>query len=383
MILRYASLRQHPHVFKVLTGLTVSLFDDLYWDVRPLLAEAVYAARTRPGRQRAVGAGHPYALHERDQILLTVIWLRQYPTQEALGYFFGLSDSAVLRTLRRVLPVLEQAGRDTRRLPAPPAKQRRSVDALRRDVPELQVIVDPFEQRVQRPQDREEADRSYSGKKTMHTLKSQVAVDGQSGDIVDVPASVPGPTADLTLLKQSGVLGRLPPDCDGGGDLGYPGLDKLHPRGHLPRRKPRGKPRPPEDVAYNQAFARQRVVVEHTLGEVRRFACLTQTDRHRRQQHSARVRAVAGLVYRRRHRHDRRRAASLGDHGEGAGHPSSYSEDELVLNRRSKSTWRSRIRNRCTAATTLNQARATFSRPDKCMILVHQPHGALSDTGAS
>jgi hypothetical protein len=204
------------------------------------------------------------------------------------------------------------------------------VDALRRDVPELQVIVDPFEQRVQRPQDREEADRSYSGKKTMHTLKSQVAVDGQSGDIVDVPASVPGPTADLTLLKQSGVLGRLPPDCDVGGDLGYPGLDKLHPRGHLPRRKPRGKPRPPEDVAYNQAFARQRVVVEHTLGEVRRFACLTQTDRHRRQQHSARVRAVAGLVYRRRHRHDRRRAASLGDHGEGAGHPSSYSEDELL-----------------------------------------------------
>ena len=94
-----------------------------------------------------------------------------------------------------------------------------------------------------------------------------------------------------------------------GGDLGYPGLDKLHPHGHIPRRKPRGKPRPPEDVAYNQAFARQRVKVEHTIGEVRRFACLTQTDRHRRQHHTARVRAVAGLVYRRRHRHDRLRAA--------------------------------------------------------------------------
>jgi len=62
-------------------------------------------------------------------------------------------------------------------------------------------------------------------------------------------------------------------------------------------------------VAYNQAFARQRVTVEHTIGEVRRFACLTQTDRHHRQHHTARVRAVAGLVYRRRHRHDRRRAA--------------------------------------------------------------------------
>jgi hypothetical protein len=51
------------------------------------------------------------------------------------------------------------------------------------------------------------------------------------------------------------------------------------------------------------------VRVEHTIGEVRRFACLTQTDRHRRQQYTARVRAVVGLVYRRRHRHAWRRAA--------------------------------------------------------------------------
>jgi len=309
MILRYAYLRQHPHVFKVMTGLTVPLFDALCWDVRPLLAEAVYAERTRPGRQRAVGAGHPYALAERDQLLLTVVWLRQYPTQEALGYFFGVSDSAVLRTIRRVLPVLERAGRATMRLPAPPAKQRRGVEGLLRDVPELQVIVDSFEQRVQRPQDRQEADGYYSGKKKMHTLKGQVAVDGQSGDIVDVPESVPGPTADITLLKQSGLLDRLPPDCDVGGDLGYVGIDKLHARGHTPRRKPRGQPRPAEDSVYNQAFARQRIKVEHTIGELRRFACLTQTDRHHRQQHTARVRAVAGLVYRRRHRHERRRAA--------------------------------------------------------------------------
>jgi len=309
VILRYTYLHRYPHVFKVMTGLTVPLFDALCWDVRPRLAQAVYADRNRRGRQRAVGAGHPYALHERDQILLTVIWLRQYPTQEALGYFFGVSDSAALRTIRRVLPLLEQAGRDTMRLPAPPAKQRRGVDAVLRDVPALQVIVDSFEQRCQRPQDRQEADGYYSGKKKMHTLKLQVGVDAQSGDIIDVADSVPGPTADLTLLKQSGLLGRLSPDCDGGGDLGYPGLDKLHPPGHTPRRKPRGKPRPPEDVAYNQAFARQRIKVEHGIGAMRRFECLTRTDRHRRQQHTARGCAVAGLVNRRQHRRERRWAA--------------------------------------------------------------------------
>jgi hypothetical protein len=309
MILRYAYLRQHPHVFKVMTGLTVALFDQLCWDVRPRLAQTLYAERTRPGRQRAVGAGHPFALHERDQLLLTMVWLRQYPTQEALGYFFGVSDSAVLRTIRRVLPLLEQAGRDTMRRAAPPAKQRRGVDAVLRDVPQLAVLVDSFEQRVQRPRCRQEADGYYSGKKKMHTLKMQVGVDAHNGDILDVADSVPGPTADITLLQQSGLLDRLPQDCDVGGDLGYPGLDKLHTHGHLPRRKPRGKPRPPEDVAYNRAFACQRIQVEHTIGEMRLFGCLTQTDRHRRQQHTARGCAVAGLVNRRHHRREQRWAA--------------------------------------------------------------------------
>lgn len=311
MILCYRYLRQHPAVFKVMSGLTVPLFDALVHDVGPQYAAAVYAEQERPGRQRAVGGGRHCALSVRDQLLLTVIWLRQYPTQEALGYFFGVSDSAALRAIRRVLPLLEQAGRDSMRLPAPPAKQRRGVDAVLRDVPTLQVLVDSFEQRCQRPQRRQEADGYYSGKKKMHTLKGQVTVDGMTGDIVDVADSVPGPTADITLLRRSGVLDRLPPDCAVGGDLGYPGLDKLraHGHGHTPRRKPRGKPRPPEDVAYNRAFARQRIKVEHTIGEMRRFESLTQTDRHHRQHHTARGCAVAGLVNRRHHRRERRWAA--------------------------------------------------------------------------
>jgi hypothetical protein len=85
------------------------------------------------------------------------------------------------------------------------------------------------------------------------------------------------------------------------------GIDKLHPTGKAatPRRKPRGKPRPPEDVAFNQAFARRRIVVEPSLGLARRFEALTQMDRHHRKHHAARVAAVCGLVNRRlayRHR---------------------------------------------------------------------------------
>ena len=95
-------------------------------------------------------------------------------------------------------------------------------------------------------------------------------------------------------------MNDLPEGVGGIGDLAYVGIDKLHPQGltACPRRKPKGKPRPPDDVAYNHAFSRRRIIVENTIGRLRRYQSLNQTDRQHRRTHAARVRAVAGLVNR-------------------------------------------------------------------------------------
>src|SRR5262245_12430373 len=95
------------------------------------------------------------------------------------------------------------------RMPDPGRKHRKELDALLKETPELAVIIDTFEQRVQRCKDRKDADAHYSGKKRQHTLKAQVAVDEDDRTVCDVGESVVGPTADVTLLKQSGVLERL------------------------------------------------------------------------------------------------------------------------------------------------------------------------------
>jgi hypothetical protein len=305
MILQYKRLSQHPKVFQAMTGLRVNEFDHLFSDLLGLYGPAETKRLSRPDRHRAIGGGRDFELSIRDRLLLTVIWLRKYPTHEVLGYLFGVSDSTVGRYIGQILPLLESSGRDTMRMPDPGRKRRRQLDELLQDTPELAIIIDTFEQRVQRPRQRAQADQYYSGKKKQHTLKSQVAVDEVSGQIVDIAESSYGPTADLTLLKQSGLLARLPPGIGGLGDLAYVGLDQLHPQGlaATPRRKPRSKPRPPQDVAYNTAFARRRIIVENSILRLRRYDALTQTDRNHRQQHTARVRAVAGLVNRQlRHR---------------------------------------------------------------------------------
>lgn len=300
MMMRYGRLRRHPTVFRAMTGLDVAGFDALYAEFVPRFAAAERRRLSRPDRRRAIGGGHPFELDERDQLLLAVVWLRRYPINAVLGYLFGVEETTALRTVHRVLPILEAAGLDTMRRADPGKGKRPDLDALLRETPALAVVVDTFEQRVQRPRDRATADTYYSGKKKQHTLKTRVAVR-EDGRVTDVAASVRGPTADLTLLKESTLLERLPPDVGTLGDLAYVGIAALHPTGlgATPRRKPRGQPRPAEDVAYNTAFARRRIVVEHTSGRLRAYQALAQTDRHHRERHTMRVRAVAGLVNRR------------------------------------------------------------------------------------
>lgn len=300
MIMRYAWLSDYPVVFQSVTGLRVGEFDHLVDDVLPLYAEAEQNRLERADRQRAMGAGHPFELKLRDHILLTVVWLRVYATHEVLGYLFGVSDSTVSRLIQRVLPVLEQAGRDTMRMPDPGRKRRRKLDDLLQDTPQLAVVIDTFEQRVQRPRDRDEADKFYSGKKKQHTLKSQVAVDEESGQVVDIGESTFGPEADLPVLQESQLMERLPAGVGGIGDSAYQGIAKLHPNGlgASPRKKPKGNPRSEQDKAYNAAFSSRRIIVENTIGRMRRYQSITQTDRNHRQLHTPRVVAIAGLVNR-------------------------------------------------------------------------------------
>jgi hypothetical protein len=133
------------------------------------------------------------------------------------------------RIIAGVVPLLEAAGKDAMRMPDPGRKRRRQLDDLLPDTSSLAVVIDTFEQRVQRCKERQDADGHYSLKKKQHMLKSQVAVDEETGQIVDVADSIPGPTADMRVLEQSQLLARMPAGVGGVGDLAYIGIDKLHP----------------------------------------------------------------------------------------------------------------------------------------------------------
>ncbi len=81
MILRYAELSRHERIFLSMTGLRLAEFENLLEEVLPRYTGQEHARLCRPARKRARGAGHPFALCPRYQILLCVVWVRLYPTQ--------------------------------------------------------------------------------------------------------------------------------------------------------------------------------------------------------------------------------------------------------------------------------------------------------------
>ena len=289
-----------------MTALDLAEFDELVHDILSRWEHAEQKRLARPDRKRDIGGGPHFDLCPTDQLLLTLIWLRRYPTQEVRGFLFGVSDTTAGRYIQRMLPLLERSGRDTLPLPDPGRKHRRGLETLLTAVPALKaVVVDSFEQRVQRHHDRDEADKYYSGKKKTHTLKSQVVVNFFTGEFVHISQSVRGPTADLTLLRESGLLSRLPDDVAPMFDLAYVGVEPECPDAVclLPRRKSRQQPRPEQDAIYNTMIASSRIVVEHSTGRLRWYESLKQVDRHHRENHTARVVSVAGLANRQiRHR---------------------------------------------------------------------------------
>jgi hypothetical protein len=298
MIFKYSNLKKHPSTFRAVTGLTSREFDDYATPLAIKLSEQQRKTLDRPDRQRAIGGGRNQDLNERDQLLLTMVWLRLYPTYEVLGYLFGISDSSAYRVVKRCLPLLEEAGHEEIQRSQAHAARKRGYDlaGIFDQIPGLVVIVDTFEQEIERPSNGQEADRYYSGKKKRHTLKSQVTVDAYTGEVLDVALSESGRGQDKGCFNRSGTPERLPEDTAYMADLGYPGLEKDLSLAAIPRKKPREKPRPEEDKEYNTLFASKRIVVEHTIGRIRSYQALTTRDRHHRCHHTDRVVAVSGIV---------------------------------------------------------------------------------------
>jgi hypothetical protein len=311
-MITYANLLKHPSATPSLIGMRLDAFDRLFIEFEVAhslrLAEAALTKRSRQPRQRAVGAGRKHRYDLRDRLLLTLFWLRVYTTYEVMGFFFDLNKTNIEDILHDCLATLETMATFALERPSAERSKLRSPGAVMDAFPDVSVVVDAKEQRIQRPKSQKDPDGNlhdtqkpyYSGKKKAHTLKTEINV-APDGRIEFVSDSVPGgANHDLTLHRKARSLDRLDPDEAGMSDKGYDGIQNDYPdrKIYQPYKARRGHPLTEEQKAYNRHLAGYRIVVEHTNAQLNRFEVLRQVYRHAREGHGQIVRAVAGLVNR-------------------------------------------------------------------------------------
>src|SRR5262245_26141205 len=301
-MLSYEELCRHPAAFPSLTGMTRLEFDPLLLRFRQAEADLrARSDRTRRGgkpRRRAPGAGRPYAPGAAGRLLMALTWLRVYPTYEVLGFFFELHKRNAQLNVTAALEALDALADFPFDRPGEGRKKLRSAAEVMAAFPEVRLVIDAKEQRINKPRGEEARRPYYSGKKKAHTVKTRVAVNPR-GQIEAVSESVPGATHDLALLVRSGLMGGLGEGEAAMMDKGYVGVDKHHPGAAvvLPHKKPRGGELSDEQRRHNRQVARHRIVVEHAMAQLNRFTALRQVFRaKRRERHSRVTRVVAKLV---------------------------------------------------------------------------------------
>ena len=78
-------------------------------------------------------------------------------------------------------------------------------------------------------------------------------------------------------------------------DTGYQGIQKIHLKSELPKKKTKKAPLTKEDKKNNQALASERVLNENVIGMLKRFKIIADKYRNRRKRFGLRFNLIAAI----------------------------------------------------------------------------------------
>ncbi len=266
----YKKISKRPRILQSITGISCAEF--------AVLVQKLKKPWKKITKKKHQQTGRPLSLNLENHLFCTLIYYRTYITQLFLGAGFGVDAATICRSIKRIEPLLAKVTKLKK------VKKRVISKELNT------IIVDVTEQQIQRPQDDQQ--NFYSGKKKMHTYKTEVQVT-EKGKIIKVSPPEPGSTHDLALRRK---LEPLPPDCHVLADSGYQGLQKDHPNISLPKRKRRNQRHTEEEKRHNRALSQKRIIVENVIGRLKVFGILHQVFRNPLDTYTIKMGIIAGLT---------------------------------------------------------------------------------------
>lgn len=259
---------------KHLRKIGISL-DKFYQLLSELKKEIEIDLNNNPMKKRGIRSKD---ITTKDKLLLTLTYLRHYPTFLNLGDMFGISESYANKIYHKITNYLIKF-----------IHVKKTADLSSDDV--TTVIVDAAEQPIERPVKKQKS--YYSGKKKRHTLKAQLVVSLESKVIYGLSCDK-GKTHDFKLFKNSKVI--IPKEIKLLGDSGYQGIHNIHANSQIPIKKPKGKELTKEQKKHNHLLSKKRILVENIIRRCKIFRITKDVYRGKHKNYGKVWNLIAGLV---------------------------------------------------------------------------------------
>jgi hypothetical protein len=276
-MLSYDKLKDNPTVLLAFTGLTRPEFEELpvvfaWASEETILTELMEGQE----RQRQYGGGRKATLATAaDGLLFILFYLKTYPLQAVLAFFFGLSQGQANHWMFRLAAVLKLALAELACLPEREAARLAEVLA---EYDSLEFSHDGAERRCQRPQDKQAQQEYYSGKKKAHTFKNHLVIHPESRRVCYLGDTVAGKIHDKKLAQQANLT--FPAHALLEQDTGFHGFAPQRVIVLQPQKKPKGKDQPFAQQFINRVIASARIIVENVIAGVQRGRILKDVFRN-------------------------------------------------------------------------------------------------------
>lgn len=267
------------------------------WELWQRIAEVERQQRLeqaqRPERKRQIGGGRKKDAQLLCRLLVTLLYLRQHWTMQAIAETIECAESTVWNYIHEMLPLIRA------QLPASlleqwqqecPSLERAELEQWLGELSEGVLLVDTWEQPIPRPSDEQVQEEYYSGKQKEHTRKNQVITLPKGVDLVDVVIGEKGPRSDSKLFEQTQQ--ELPETLSFIGDRAYVGRRNTT----TPHKKPPKGKLTQQQKEFNRQVSQKRVFVEHVIRVIKIFRVAKEMFRMRSRMYAMVIGCVCGLV---------------------------------------------------------------------------------------
>ena len=117
-------------------------------------------------------------------------------------------------------------------------------------------------------------------------------IDRKTGEILCTKVGK-GRRHDFHLFKNSKV--HVNKEVEITADTGYQGLQKLHAKVKIPKKKSKNKPLTKQQKSENRAINSERVFVEHVIRRLKIFKIMAYPYRNRRKRFTLRLNLIASI----------------------------------------------------------------------------------------